>query len=202
MSKLSLVINSAAKDPALKGSNIHRLSAYSERLGLMRDKIIPTVVDAGFDEVIVCGVYEAGNGYRYVPMAPRRRDRRDALHQRDLGAAYATGDILVFCHDDHAPAHDFVEKLRSAAAEPWDILVPQRRHGITDAVLDNGKAADYMGGHCLAMRRWLWAEVPWTSVDTEWWDVPMTRLWREAGGKIAWSDELIHYDLEATENEA
>jgi hypothetical protein len=203
MSKLSLVINTASKDPALQGTNAFRQSAYSARYGLMREHILPTMVDAGFDEVIVCGIFEAGLGYRYVPMAPKRRDRRDALHQRDLGAAYATGDILVFCHDDHAPAYDFAAKLGALADDPsWDLLVPRRLHGITDAEMNNGRDGNYMGGHCLAMRRWLWAEVPWTSVDSEWWDVPMTRLWREAGAKIVWNDSLIHYDLEATADES
>ena len=201
MSKISLIINSASKDPALVGGNMYRATPYSARYGMLKDRILPSL--GGFDEVIVCGVFEPGTGWRYVPMKPRRRDRRDALHQRDLGAAYSTGDILVFCHDDHAPAHDFADQLRALADDPsWDLIVPERRHGVTDAVLNNGRAENYMGGHCLAMRRWLWAEVPWTSVDTEYWDTTMTRLWREAGGKIVWSDTLIHYDLEATECES
>ena len=203
MSKISLILNTASKDPALQGTNIFRGTPYSARYGLLKDRILSSVCDSGFDEVIVCGVFEEGPGYRYVPMAPKRRDRRDALHQRDLGAAYATGDILVFCHDDHAPAHDFAEKLQVLADDQsWDILVPKRLHGITDAELNNGRADAYMGGHCLAMRRWLWAEVPWTSVDTEWWDISLSRLWREAGAKIVWNDTLIHYDLEATECES
>ena len=203
MSKLSLVLNTASKDPTLCGSNAYRGSPYSARYELMRTRILPGVRDAGFDEIIVCGVFEPGEGYLYVPMQPRRRDRRDALHQRDLGAAYTTGDILVFCHDDHLPGPGFAEKLKVLAEDPsWDLLVPRRLHGITNAELNNGREGTYMGGHCLAMRRWLWAEVPWTSVDTEWWDCAMSRLWREAGGKIAWNDTLIHYDLEATEHES
>ena len=58
-----------------------------------------------------------------------------------------------------------------------------------------------MGGHCLVMKRWLWAEVPWTLLDTEYWDVPMTREWKKVGGKLLWVDDLVHYDLEATEDE-
>lgn len=202
MSKLSLIINTAAKDPALKGSNVFRQAAYSSRYEIMHTKILPVVRDAGFDEIIVCGCFEEGQGYRYVPMQPKRRDRRDALHQRDLGAAHSTGDILIFCHDDHAPAPDFAEQLRLVADDTgWDLLVPRRLHGVTNGEMNNGRIDNYMGGHCLAMRRWLWAEVPWTSVDTEWWDKTMTRLWREAGGKIVWSDALIHYDLEAAGNE-
>ena len=199
MSKISLIINTACKDPAVAGaSNMYRSGSYGARYGILKDRVLPAVTTAGFDEVIVCGVFEPGEGYRYVPMQPRWRDRRDALHQRDLGASYATGDLLVFCHDDHTPAPGFVEVLQQIALDPdWDLLVPKRLHALTSAELENGRALDYMGGHCLVMKRWLWAEVPWTSVNTEWWDVSLTRLWREAGAKIIWNDELVHLDLEA-----
>ncbi len=203
MSKTSFILNTASKDPALQGGNPFRKTAYTERYACLRNIILPTILKAGFDEVIVCGVFEEGEGYRYVPMKPLHRDRRDALHQRDLGGAYANGDVLVFCHDDHMPGEGFVEALRTLAEDPsWDLLVPKRLHGITQVELNNGRADNYMGGHCLAMRRWLWAEVPWTSVNTEWWDCSLTRLWREAGAKIVWSDMLTHYDLEAAEDES
>lgn len=205
MSKISLIINTAAKDPAVLGGNPFRKTAYTERYNLLKNTVLPAVLTEGFDEVIVCGVFEEGDGYKYVPMKPMRRDRRDALHQRDLGAAYATGDLLVFCHDDHVPGPGgFVKTLKDldlANDPPWDLLVPQRLHGVTGAELNNGRADNYMGGHCLVMRRWLWAEVPWTSVDTEWWDCSLTRVWRETGAEIVWTDALTHLDMEATEDE-
>jgi len=203
VNKISLIINTAAKDPALRGNNDFRSTPYSARYALLKDQILPKVCNAGFDEVIVCGVFEPGHKFRYVAMQPKRRDRRDALHQRDLGAAYATGDLLVFCHDDHMPGPGFVKGLRKLAGNlKWDLLVPKRVHGITGVELNNGKDTGYMGGHCLVMRRWLWAEVPWTSVDTEWWDVSMSRMWREAGGKIAWTDDITHVDMEVTVDES
>lgn len=201
--RISLIINTACMDPEVaQGQNLYRVSTYGQRCETLRQSL-SSLTSAGFDEIIVCGVFEEGEGYQYVRMAPRCRDRRDALHQRDLGAAYATGDILVFCHDDHIPGPGFVEELRAMSKDPgWALLVPKRLHGITGEELENGRSADYMGGHCLVMQRWLWAEVPWTSVDTEWWDVSMTRLWREAGGVIIHTDKLTHIDLEATECES
>ena len=121
-----------------------------------------------------------------------------------MGARHATGDVLVFCHDDHVPDSHSVEILRNHYGYNMhqnDLLIPKRLHAITGEELNNGQADDYMGGHCLAMHRSLWAEVPWTSTDLIFWDVTMTRLWREAGANLIWHDELIHYDLEAGEDE-
>jgi len=196
--KISLIINTAALDPwaLAQGGNMFRSAQYNSRAALLRSTLSDKLLK-DFDEVIVAGVFEEGEGYNYVEVAPRFRDRRDALWQREIGARHATGDILVFCHDDHRPGDNFGAILD--ISEPWDLLIPKRVHGITGATLINGSEADpqYMGGHCLAMKRWLWAEVPWTSVDTEYWDVPMTKLWRSAGAELLWSDEVEHLDIEA-----
>jgi hypothetical protein len=39
-------------------------------------------------------------------------------------------------------------------------------------------------------------------VDTEYWDVSMTRLWREKGADLLWTDQLVHLDMEAAEDES
>ena len=222
MSKLSLIINTASMDPfvAAKG-NMYRQGSYGDRRSIVRELIS----SSGFDEVIVAGNFEPGEGYTYLELEPQLRDRRDALWQREMGARHATGDVLVFTHDDHVLDEGFAEKLRlyyidgfmcdisDKAPDPeckcgtyhsppeWDLIVPKRIHGLTGEELNNGKEEGYMGGHSLVMRRWLWAEVPWMSVNTEWWDTTMTRLWREAGGTIVWSDKLVHIDREAKETE-
>lgn len=208
--KISYIINTAACDPWVHGSNPHRSAGYRSRLDLMRNRILPIALEQGFDEIIVAGAYEDGPGYRYLPVAPHYRDRRDALVQRERGARLATGDVLVFGHDDHCLGADFSCWLREycgAGAAPWDLLVPQRRHGITGAILNNGfedgpLKSSYMGGHVLVMKRWLWAQVPWTSVDSEYWDTSLTRLWKEAGAKIVFADDLIHLDVEAAADES
>lgn len=200
--RISYVINTAAGDPrAAYSKNPHRASTYIRRRELLETEVLPRARAEGFDEIIVAGSWREGEGYRYVPVAPRRRDRSDCLVQRELGARYATGTILVFGHDDHAVGEGFCERLRGLAADPsWGILVPRRIHAGTGAELENGRAKGYMGGHVLVMRRELWAEVPWTSVDTEYWDVPMTARWR-AKGEVRWEDSLTHLDVEALPEE-
>lgn len=205
--RISYIINTAASDPRVNTvGNPYRSAGYQRRYDLLKEKVLPAALTQGFDEILVSGCFEEGNGYTYVTVPPRYRDRRDALWQREIGARYATGDILVFGHDDHMLAPDFYDSLLNwclhAKLPPWDLLIPRRIHGITGAELNNGKDEDYMGAHVLVMKRWLWAEVPWTLLNTIFWDTSMTREWRAAGGKLVWADDLIHIDVEATEEEA
>ena len=206
---VSYIINTAAGDKALTGSNQWRSLPYSERARLLSEEVIPSALAEGFHEVIVAGTWHDGEGYKYVPVQPMFRDRRDALWQREIGARHATGDVLVFGHDDHKVAAGFRATLRhnyladvTGPTPEWDLIVPQRLHGITNAVLNNGADKSYMGGHILVMKRWLWAECPWTAVDTVYWDTSMSRIWREAGARIIFSDLLQHVDVEATEDES
>lgn len=214
MTKTSLIFNTACMDPLVRSSkNFWRTASYGDRVEVLKETI---KCAEGFDEIIVAGTFEPGEGYQYVEVQPRFRDRRDALYQREFGARYSTGDVLVFCHDDHRPGEDFCDKLLQVYLcinrteqekeswkeyTDWDLLIPERRHLVTDEILNNGKEKGYMGGHCLVMKRWLWAEVPWIMLDTEYWDISMTRLWKEAGAKLLWVDDLVHYDCEATEEE-
>lgn len=199
---ISYIINSAALDPWVAGSNPHRSAAYRQRADLLRHRVLPAAIKQGFDEIIVAGCFEEGEGYTYLPVAPRYRDRRDALLQREAGARLATGDILVFGHDDHAIGNGFSSRLVEKADDPaWDLIIPRRIHGITGVEMNNGKAENYCGGHVLVLRRWLWAAVPWTKLNTEYWDTSQTREWRAVGGKIVWDDDLVHIDVEAGQNE-
>lgn len=192
--KTSYILNTACLDPKVRHrSNPYVPGTYGERAELIREKILPSLEQ--FDEIIVAGVFEPGDNYTYVNVPSTSYRRSDALRQREAGARRATGDILVFGHDDHRPESEFAEKLQNTGGG-WDLLVPKRIHEETNRVLNNGRDADYMGGHVLALKRALWARVPWTSVVTSYWDVPMTRLWREADAEIVFSDEIVHYDLE------
>lgn len=205
--KVSLVINSASLDRVgRRANNPHRHAGYVDRADLLRDVILPSAKISGFDEILVVGVFEEGEGYQYIPMNPRYRDRRDALYQRDLGFRHSTGDVVVFCHDDHKPSDGFATKLRTIEGD-WDILVPKRTHHITGEELNNGhekfaeadgrRSGVYMGGHCCVFRRWVIAEVPWTTVNTEFWDVVLTGKWKDAGARMEFTDVVSHVDLEA-----
>ena len=198
--KTSLIINTAAGDPRIAGeSNPWRRHTYGDRVSMVH-KIVKECAD--FDEIIVAGVFEpsAEGLYTSVNIPQQYGDRRDALLQREIGARHATGDILVFTHDDHLPVFG---KKRKWKTEDWDILVPKRVHGVTGEELTNGKAEGYMGGHTLCMKREAWAAVPWvTAIPPRSWDIPMTRIWLEAGLKIVWTDELTSVDLEVHEDES
>lgn len=191
--RTSLVINTCCMDP-LAPKVRYGVRTYRERRELLHDVILAHATDSGWDEVIVVGTFEPGDDYRYVSMQPIRRDRRDALWQRELGARLALGDTLAFSHDDHMFGEHTPDKLRDYEGPPWDLLVP-RRVDLAGNELNNGRAAGYMGGHSLIMKRDLWAYVPWTSCDTEWWDIPMTRLWSQYG-KIVHTDALEHIDVD------
>jgi hypothetical protein len=121
--------------------------------------------------------------------------------QREHGARLTTGDIIVFCHDDHAPGDGLADYLRTLTPDV-DIVVPRRVHLLTKATLNNGSEQKYMGGHCYAMRRWIWATVPLTSAPDEYWDTHLTQIWTTAGATISWTDAVCHYDCEATPEEA
>jgi len=197
---IDLILNTACLDPAIRNhTNPFRTRRYGERTQILEDTLNRV---QGFDTVYVVGVYKEGEGYTYLHMSPKYRDRRDALWQRDLGARHSLADILVFCHDDHVPSDDFTDILRKKYLDAeWDILVPARFHGTTGEVLNNGKEDGYMGGHCFVMRRSAWAEVPFTVIDTEFWDTSLSRIWLANDFKMLWVDDLKHYDMEAFEHE-
>ena len=203
--RLSLIINTAAGDPYVAQiGNLYRRSAYGQRANLLR-QILRTGAP-GFDEVIVAGVPPTGLAEEFpdvhlVHVPPQLRDRSDALLQREIGARFSSGDFLVFTHDDHTPEPGFADKLRNLGFSEWDILVPERRHALTGAVLENGLSQGYVGGHTLVFRRPAWATTPWTTVATGWWDRPLTRIWRSRGTRVAWTSELVHLDIEALEDE-
>ena len=202
--KISLIINTASGDPRIAGErNPWRQHTYGDRVDIVH-KIVKECAD--FDEIIVAGVFEpsAEGLYTYVSISQQYGDRRDALLQREIGARHATGDILVFTHDDHLPQfNNFAGPYwQDKDFGDWDILVPKRVHGVTGEELNNGKTDNYMGGHTLCMKRTAWATVPWlTAIPPRTWDIPMTRIWRDAGLTIAWTDDLISVDLEAREDE-
>ena len=191
--KTSLIVNTCSLD-VLAPKVVYGRCTYRERADLLRDKILPSARQDGWHEIIVAGIFEEGEGYTYVKLDPIYRDRRDALWQRELGARHATGDVLAFSHDDHMFA-SLTPSLIQQHDPEWDLLVP-KRVDCAGTELNNGRDHDYMGGHSLVMRRWLWARIPWTSVDTVWWDRSLTRLWRQEGGRIVFTDSLCHIDLD------
>jgi hypothetical protein len=202
--RVSLIINTACADPQVSARrNPFRAATYAERASLLENDILPRAKN--FNEVIVSGAFPSTlpdrfPAARFVHAAAQRYDRWDALHQREVGARFASGDILVFCHDDHASGEALADYLRRLDGGV-DIVVPKRIHLKTGATLNNGRVDNYMGGHCYAMRRWIWASCPLTSAPDEFWDTYLTPIWKKAGANIIWTDDASHYDCEAATNE-
>lgn len=214
--KLSCIITTCCGDPAAWNQHTpSRRAPHKERARLLAEEILPTVV--GFDEVIVAGrcdpaVLVAHPHVIYIHVPPEKRDRSEALRIRETATRYASGDIFVYLADDHCLAGNFAARIRQIAADEWDLITPQRIHDKTGKNLNNARPTkegadwrlDWQEGysplHCQVMRRSLWAAVPWTRVDTEWCDVPLTGYWKQHG-ILAWRDDLACYDVEASEDE-
>ena len=206
--RVSFIVNTACGDPIVGPQhNPYRSLAYSERARILAEEILPRADRENFDEIIVAGIFphslEVFPRVRFVNVAPMYRDRWDALPQREAGARYASGDILVFAHDDHAPGNGLVKALQELPKDV-DVLVPKRIHQKTGAILINGGAEGYVGGHYVAMRREVWAKTPWTDAPHEdrfLWDVFLSKRWQEEGARICWATTAFFLDCEATESE-
>ena len=103
---------------------------------------------AGRFEVVV-----ADDGSRVAPRVGSRGYQTSVVRQadegfrlaaaRNLGAAAAAGDVLVFIDQDCVPAPDYLEKVSSVTTAPWDLTVGHRLH------------ADLHGWTADAVRGWL-----------------------------------------------
>jgi hypothetical protein len=175
------------------------------RIKLLKNKILPKALSAGFDEIFVAGrpddsLVGAFPKIMFLHIEPLTRTREEALHIREVATRYATGDILTYMADDHSVANSFVENMPTWE---WDVLTPQRIHGITKQELNNGRPDGpwknwngYSPAHCQILKRRVWAQTPWESLHLTPWDVSMTRLWREMRFKVVWTDEIKCVDLE------
>jgi len=199
--RTSLIINTACGDPFASAVPT-REAMYEDRYEYI--KRIISEFGGVCDEIVIAGKLPDGElegVCRYIELIGGYGDRRDALLQREMGARASTGDVLIFTHDDHLPRwtrQDIEEEYGGS----WDILVPKRIHGITGEVLNNGRENGYMGGHTLVMKRDTWIRIPWVTVIPErCWDLPFTKLWKQEGVTIAYSDILKSVDLEAKAHE-
>lgn len=174
------------------------------------DRIVPSVLGEGFDEVVVVGDWNDASPHprvRYLYVDPVTRSTRDALLKRDIGTLATTAANLVYLCDDHALAPHFGSALRQVLDEPWDILVPNRytmylekRHA-----LHNGERERYCGGHSGVFRRWVVTQRPWLAYayHDNWrcWDVYASVAQQLDGARFCWSprDDLAVEDLNPTD---
>lgn len=154
--------------------------ASAARRAAVWERVVPSVLSEGFDEVVVVGDWAepiAHDRLRYIQAPAITHSTRDALLKRDIGTLATTASTLVYLCDDHALGSHFGAELRTTLDESWDVLVPNR---FTERVnilmrLNNGERHGYCGGHAGVFRRWVPERTPWLSyvADPQWriWDV-------------------------------
>ena len=215
-----MVINTCARGPKAAETLSSGRQPHAQRAFALRNFILPAALaDPTFDEVIVVGEWEPGNGYIYIEVPSERFSCVDALAQRQAGFERSMGDWVVFQHDDHTLAnpvvgeefwYDEITALEDAIDEAnFDVLIPSRYTRLRDVngeQLFNGEPQSnkdiytlgYISGHCAIYRREVLEKCPWGDVPKVFiWDVEHTAQIRDAGFKIEWSDALRCYDAEA-----
>ena len=199
--RLSVVINTCCLGPRaheITGSwtfTPHALRAYS-----LGNFILPFYrADASIDEILVAGEFVEGEGYRYVPCPSTHFSCIDALAQRQAAFEAATGDVIVFHHDDHMIDYTFAAKLKTADMTKVDVILPERRRRTMGGheVLNNGGKDGYISGHCVVMTREACEKAPWNAVQHVFeWDVSHTRLIAAAGLRALHTDLIWCWDVE------
>jgi hypothetical protein len=196
---VSLIVNTCALGtPA--ALNSAKTTPHVDRAYALRNWILPAYAAASeFDQVIVVGEWEPGDGYTYIPSPSAWENCIDALMQRQLGFEAATGDWIVCQHDDHML--DLAGLNEIAWSDPTlpGVLVPERWTRLRNPageLLPNGETV-YISGHCAIYRRDVLERCSWSAVPrVHTWDLQHTRQIREAGFQISWSNVLRVWDIE------
>ena len=215
---ISLIINTCANGAKAADTLSSGRQPHAQRSFALRNFILPAALaDPTFDEVIVAGEWEPGNGYVYIEVPSVHFSCVDALAQRQAGFERSCGSIIFFQHDDHMLARmPFWDEAENTiipwAKEPQDVVVPSRYtrlRNVNGERLYNGEPnnqggkhrgnrhSGYASGHCAIYRREVLERCPWGDVPEVFtWDIEHTGQIRDAGFNIEWSDALRVYDCE------
>lgn len=176
--------------------------ACEKRRGLLDEHVVPSVVQQGFDEVVVVGPYHSGGGYRHLPFPPITDSTIDAQLKRDVGTSATSSEWLVYLSDDHKLCADFTTML---AATPLFypggetvIGVPERYcwHGGRRVRLNMG-LPEYCGGHAGVFHRSAIQTVPWSVAPHHRnWDVLHTQMLTGRGYQLVELADCMIEDLE------
>lgn len=218
---VSLVVNTCAGGVKAAKTLSSGKQPHAQRSFALRNFILPAALaDPKFDEVIVVGEWEPGNGYIYIEVPSVHFSCVDALAQRQAGFERSTGGFIVFQHDDHILAPDVGRRLQGSSwvnggvAGEIGVLIPSRYtrlRNVNGERLNNGAPSPggpegninpyhlgFVSGHCAIYRREVLEKCPWGDVDkVHTWDCAHTRQIRDAGFSIKWSDALCVHDCEA-----
>lgn len=153
--------------------------ASAKRIPLLDDVVLPSVLQAGFDEVVVVGDFHPGDGYRYLAIPPVTSTTVDALIKRDVGTLATNSDWLFYVCDDHA-----VRRIGQVPKDPMRIGVPSRYCYIENMIVLLNMGLDtrdpnspYCGGHAGLYSRKLIQASPWMTM-------PHDRLWDLLASKL------------------
>ena len=195
----SLIINTAALAPHAK----HQLSSgkvpYSWRAYALQNFILPAYIENPFiDEVIVAGHWREGAGYTYLPVEAVHFNWGDCIAQRQAGFEAASGDTLIFQHDDHLL--DLKEQPLVKPMGVTDVISPDRftrARRMEGERLNSGWADSYIDGHCAIYQRKVINKCQWKDVPLKF---VMDKLHTEqivaAGFKIMWTETIRVQDVE------
>ena len=175
------------------------LIVSTKRIPLVREKVLPSVLHAGFDEIVWVGDGEPGEGYRFLRVPKVLGTTTDALIKRDVGTVATIADRIFYLCDDH--------RIVRADWPPdeYDLVVPWRsaQHPTLGQVrLNMGlDPADpnrpYCGGHAGLFRRSLIQRRPWTAMlHDRLWDLHASRIQMEMGAVVAEWPGIVVEDLE------
>ena len=128
---ISLVINTCANGTKAADTLSSGRQPHAQRSFALRNFILPAALaDPTFDEVIVAGEWEPGNGYVYIEVPSVHFSCVDALAQRQAGFERSAGDWVVFQHDDHIledrPEWSWKMRVDNITEAEADILIPSR----------------------------------------------------------------------------
>lgn len=171
------------------------------RSHLLRERGVPSALAQGFDEVVVVGTYEPGEGYRYLDVPSLTGTTLDALVKRDVGTLNCESKLIVYLCDDHMfIGRGFAKTVRAGHKELWDVIVPSRwaDHPTLGRIrINNGERDGYCGGHAGVFRREVIQHRPWSAMPHDrLWDLHASRIQQDAGFRFLSVAGLAVQDIE------
>jgi hypothetical protein len=180
--------------------------ASLKRRQLLDDLIMPSVIEQGFDEVVVVGDFHSGEGWRHLPFRPVFGNTIDAQWKRDVGAVATRSSHIVYLCDDHRLHPDFSRDFAATAPQERTktIVVPTRftvrdgKHIGLNMGWPGYMGKPYAGGHCGIFPRIAIESVPWGVAPLHPnWDFFHTQVLLEHGFTFTFmSDSCFIEDIE------
>lgn len=174
------------------------LIVSEKRIGLVQEKVLPSVLDKGFDEIVWVGDGEPGEGYRFLNVPKLTGTTTDALVKRDVGTVATSSEWLFYMCDDHA-------LVQADWPTDGNVFVPKRvsRHPTRGVIpinmgLDpNDPNRPYCGGHAGLFHRSLIQRRPWTAMPHHrLWDLISSRIQMQMGAEFVEAPGIVIQDLE------